>query len=572
MERDLLTLAKPVRGRIILSVILGLFITAAYVVQGICLAMALNSLLISNDPQATMVWLSGFIAAVLVRSALIWWGELAAQTTGLAVKTALRDRLVTKLLELGPGYALRRQTGDLQATIVTGVDVLENYFSRYQPAVFVAIAGCFVVLAIVAGFDMPTAVVLAFFVISAPIAATLWRRWRMPSSSGTLAAMGAFASYLIDSIQGIITLKAFDASASRRETLTRKAAELRAASMRTLSISLFRHGLMGLITLGGVAVVLALNAWRVSTGDLAPSALFITLFLAREAFRPLDRLEREFHTAWSARDAAPPIAALLAEEAAISTPAVPSPRPRQSDLQFNNVSFGYDGATGKALSDISFQVAENELVALVGPSGAGKSTILSLLLRFYDPETGSIQIGGTDIRQLSLEDVRAMFSVVSQDVWLMHGSVEDNLRVARPDATQGQIEEAAQAAQIHDFIASLPQGYQTELGERGALFSGGQRQRLAISRALLKDAPILLLDEATSSVDPASELAIRTTLETLGRHRTTLVIAHRLSTIRRADRIVVLNDGKIVEVGDHASLERAAGEYARLLQAQGEAA
>jgi len=572
MDSDLLALARPVRGRITLSVGLGLLITAGYVGQGVALAMALASLLASHAAQDPLVWLAAFVAIVVVRSLLIWWSELAAQATGLAVKADIRGRLAARLLELGPGYALRRQTGELHTTLVAGVEALENYFSRYLPAIFIAILGCLAVLLTVAAFDLRTAAVLALFVIAAPVADALWMRWRMPSSAGIFTAMGAFAAYLIDSTQGVVTLKAFHASARRRDALVHRAANLRSASMRTLGVSLFRGGITGFITLGGVAVVLAMNAWRVAEGELAVPVLFVTLFLAREAFRPLDRLEREFHTAWAAKDAAPPIAALLAEPVLIADPADPVPPPAKHELRFDGVSFAYDGASGPALSDISFDVAEGEFVALVGPSGAGKSTLFTLLLRFHDPDSGAIRIGGVDIRRLPLEQLRAMISVVSQDIWLMHGTVEDNLRIARASATTEEIEAAARAAQIHDFIADLPQGYRSAVGERGALFSGGQRQRIAIARALLKDAPILLLDEATSSVDPAGELAIRSALESLVRQRTTLVIAHRLSTIRRANRILVLDGGRIVEQGDHDTLARTDGAYARLLEAQGEAA
>jgi ATP-binding cassette subfamily C protein CydCD len=394
----------------------------------------------------------------------------------------------------------------------------------------------------------------------------------MPKSSGIFAAMGAFGAFLLDSLQGIVTLKAFDASARRRAELARLAARLRQESMATLSVTLMRTGLTGLVSLGGVAVVVALDAWRVANGELRPVVLFMTLMLAREAFRPLDQLEKAFHTAWNASGAAAPIMALLAEQPAISEPLEPAARPPRSGIVFEQVSFAYAEGEAPALQSASFAIEERSLVALVGPSGAGKSTVVALLLRFFDPQAGSIRIGEVDIRSLSRADLRSLISVVSQDTHLFHGTIEDNLRIAKPAATMAEIRAAAKAAHIDGFIDGLAQGYATEVGERGTQLSGGQRQRIAIARALLKDAPILLLDEATSSVDPASEQAIQQALAEVARRRTTLVIAHRLSTIRSADRILVLESGTVREEGRHDDLVRRGGLYTKLVSAQGEAA
>jgi ATP-binding cassette subfamily C protein CydCD len=342
--------------------------------------------------------------------------------------------------------------------------------------------------------------------------------------------------------------------------------------MRILSVSLARSGITGLLSMGGVATLLAWNAWRVADHELPAVALFMTLFLAREAFRPLDRLEREFHAAWNGQTAAPAIAGLLAATASVREPARPIPAPTRADVAFDRATFTYDGAARPALDHVSFTIGDGQRVALVGPSGAGKTTIVSLLLRFFDPQAGAIRIGGVDLREMTLADLRRQIALVAQDTYLFHGTIADNLRLAKPAATDVEIIAAAEAAQADSFIRALPKGYETEVGERGTQLSGGQRQRLAIARALLKNAPILILDEATSSVDPASERAIQTALEALLEHRTTIVIAHRLSTIRKADRILVLNEGAVVEHGTHDELIMRGGLYSKLTLAQGEAA
>ncbi|MBS0220173.1 MAG: ABC transporter ATP-binding protein [Proteobacteria bacterium] len=572
MMGQLFQLARSLRWRIALSTAIGLAVTGCYVLQGLCLAMSLARLFAGAPIDDVARWIIAFAAVVAVRGGLLWLAEMAAQAIAQKTKEQLRERLLSRLVEMGPGLVMQQQTGDLQATIVAGVEALETYYSRYMPAIFVAILGCLGVLLCLAWVDWRSALVLGIFVAAFPIVDRLWLRWRMPKSSGVFAAMGAFGAYLLDSLQGIVTLKAFGAAPARRAHLAQRAADLRREAMTTLSVTLMRTGLTGFITLGGIAVVLSLNTWRVAAGELAPFALFMTLFLAREAFRPLDRLEREFHTAWAAGGAAAPIAALLAVEATVRDPVEPACAPATKDIAFDNVSFSYGEDGAPALRSVSFAVREKEFIAVVGPSGAGKSTILALLLRFFDPTSGHIRIGGTDIQDLSLATLRSLISVVSQETYLFHGTIADNLKIAKPAATMDEIRRATRAAEIDAFIEGLPQGYDTPVGERGAHLSGGQRQRIAIARALLKDAPILLLDEATSNIDPRSERAIQTALDELVGRRTTLVIAHRLSTIRKADRILVLDAGRIAEEGDHRRLEDSRGLYSRLMQAQGEAA
>jgi len=262
---------------------------------------------------------------------------------------------------------------------------------------------------------------------------------------------------------------------------------------------------------------------------------------------------------------------LLAMSSTVREPARarPMPIPPLGTIAFEHVRFTYPSRpAAPALNGVSFRIERGETVALVGPSGAGKSTILNLILRFYDPQSGSVAVDGVPVSAVETRLLRSRIALVPQDVALFDDSVAENIRYGTPDASDADVERAAKAAQADSFIRAMAQGYKTRLGERGAALSGGQRQRIALARALLRDAPILLLDEATNALDAESEMAVQEALARLTQHRTTLVIAHRLATVQRATRILVLDQGRIVEEGQHAALMRSGGLYTRLAELQ----
>lgn len=309
-----------------------------------------------------------------------------------------------------------------------------------------------------------------------------------------------------------------------------------------------------------------------ASGALQLTAVFAVLLLSREAFRPVTELMAAFHAGQGALPAAHGIAALLAARPPVSdtgTARLPGTPP---EVVFDNVTFTYPGRDRPALDGVSLRLAAGRTTAVVGPSGAGKSTLTRLLLRHFDPGGGRELFDGVDVRDVALAELRAGVAVVSQEVYLFHGTVAENIAYGRAGASRSAIEEAARAAHAHEFIAELPDGYDTVIGERGLRLSGGQRQRLAIARALLADAPLLILDEATSTVDVAAERAVVQALRRVRADRTVLVIAHRLSTVADADHVVVLNEGRVAEAADPARLLAARGAYARLVARQQEGA
>jgi len=350
------------------------------------------------------------------------------------------------------------------------------------------------------------------------------------------------------------------------------------AILRALATARRRIGMRALLTMavivlvfGAITLVLWAGAQHVLTGTLDPGVLGQFVLYAVFAAGSVAGLSEVWGDVLRAAGAMERLGELLAERPEIVAPAQPLALPRSISgaLRFDGVSFHYPSRPdAPALHDFTLDVRPGETVALVGPSGAGKSTVFSLLLRFYDPQSGRISIDGVDLRAVTLDDLRGAIALVPQETVIFSGSAADNIRFGRDGASDEEVREAARAAEAHDFISALHDGYQAEMGERGVRLSGGQRQRIAIARAILRDAPLLLLDEATSALDAQSEAAIQQALARLEQGRTTLVIAHRLATVQRADRIVVLDGGRIVAQGTHESLLAEGGLYAELARLQ----
>jgi ATP-binding cassette subfamily C protein CydCD len=566
-DRRLWALTAGVRGRIAGTVAVGLLAAAAGIARLALLGWLLARVL-AGDALTTLVPALILTAVALVgRSALDYARTMVAHHTAARVQAELRRRLYAQVAALGPAHFVRDRTGDVMLSMVEGIQQLEVYFGQYLPQLFVAALTPVLIFGFVAFLDLPVALVVLLAAVAALLAPGLWHRWDSRASLARNQAYKAFGAEFLDSVQGLATLKAFGQSTARARRLEEKAKALFQSTMWVLGTNTLARGITDTAIAVGAAAALALGAWRVSHGAMSLPALLVILMLGVEVFRPLRELRVLLHQGMLGLSAARGIFAILDARPAVGErPA--GPEPRDAGVAFEDVTFLYPGGLRPAHAGVTFRVRPGERVGIVGPSGSGKSTVARLLLRFYDPERGRVLIGGRDLRELSLAQIRSRIAVVSQDTWLFHGTVEENLRMGRPEATTDELRAAARAANAEEFIVRLPQGYATVVGERGVRLSGGQRQRIAIARALLRDAPILVLDEALSSVDAESEALIQTALDRLMAGRTTLVFAHRLSSVIGCDRILVLDEGRVVESGTHAALIGGPGVYARLMAGQ----
>lgn len=566
-DKRLWALTRGLRDRMVWSVIIGLLASLVGISRFVLLGM-LIARVFQGAAVSTLVPLALAVAvAVVLRGAMEHWRTMVANRTAAEVQQKLRAKLYDKIAALGPSWFATERTGGHVQSLIDGVEQLQVFFGRYVPQMTIAAVTPIAIFLVIAWWDLPVAAVLlgaAIFGLVAPIA---FRKLDTGASRNRNVAFRAFSAEFLDAIQGLATLKAFGQSRAYGVQLADKARKLSNTTMWVTTTGLMTRGVIDVAIALGAAAALALGAYRVTHGEMSLQALLIVLMAGTEVFRPLRDFRGVLHEGQIGQ------AAGIAINEFLGTPtqergAAAKPVRLEPTIEFDDVRFTYPGGRGIALNGVSFSLKAGERIGVVGPSGSGKSTIARLLLGLYTAQEGAVKIGGVDIRTLDPEQVRAQIAVVQQDTYLFHGTIEDNLRLGKQTATQDEIEAAARAADAHDFIASLPQGYQSIIGERGARLSGGQRQRIAIARALLRDAPILILDEAMSSVDAETEATIQRALDRLMTGRTTLILAHRLSSVIDADRILVVEQGRIVESGSHDILIRRDGAYRRLMGSQ----
>ncbi|MEW6420734.1 MAG: ABC transporter transmembrane domain-containing protein [Deinococcota bacterium] len=566
----LLAFARPYRVLFVLGVLATLISSGLNLIFPLLLGRLIDAsfLKVGSTDTGPLDRTVGLLLGTFALSALFGAAQsYLLSTVGSGVVADLRRQLFSHLLSLSPQFFTAHKTGDLTSRLTSDVSTVQAVSSTALAQLIsqaVALVGSVALLVLTS----PRLSLLTLAVIPLVIgtAVVLGRRLRRVARQlqDTIAAANADAA---EALGGVRVVQSFTAENLERERYSAGMSRAFRVALRRNRLQALMSGVMSFLTFGALAVVLWYGGRLVMAGELTPGKLVTFLIYALQVGGTVAGLTSIFNQFQEALGASGRIFELLDERSDLTEAASPIPlRWARGRVTFDHVSFQYGDVP--TLRDVSFDVPPGQVVALVGPSGAGKTTLVNLIPRFWDVTGGVLRVDGQDVRDYALADLRAQIGLVPQETLLFSGSIEENIRYGRPEATPEEVRSAARAANADAFITAFPEGYATVVGERGVKLSGGQRQRVAIARALLKDPRILILDEATSALDNESEALVQAALDTLMQGRTTFVIAHRLSTIRNAGRILVLNAGEVVEDGTHEALMAAGGLYHDLYELQ----
>ncbi len=572
----LLPFLRPYRGRIALAVLFLVLAAVSTLVFPVALKSLIDQGIVATDPGARVRALrEHFFELFAVGAALGLFSALRfymVSWLGERVTADLRSAVYAHVVKQSPQFFETTQTGEVLSRLTTDTTLVQTVVgSSLSMGLRNAVMGIGAMTMLIITNPVVMSQVLGILVLVVLPSLYFGRRIRKLSraSQDRVADSSAIAAEVLNAIPVVQSYVQEGREADRfnRSTENAFATAISRTRLRSLLVGFIITATFGALLWGLYQGTQAVARGEITAGHLGQTVVYVIILVSGVAV-----LAEVYGDLLRAAGATERLMELLATQSPIKSPAQPTALPavqRGSSLALHGVNFRYPSRPSQAaLSDFSLDIRAGETVALVGPSGAGKSTVFQLLLRFYDVTDGEVSIDGVSVKQLSLDDLRGRIGIVPQDSVVFSANAMENIRYGRPLATDTEVMDAARAAFAHEFISALPEGYDTFLGERGVRLSGGQRQRISIARAMLKNPPLLLLDEATSALDAESERMVQAALESAMKDRTTLVIAHRLSTVQRADRIVVMEAGQIVETGTHATLSASGGLYARLAALQ----
>jgi len=491
--------------------------------------------------------------------------DMKKHSAGFDIVQQIRERMIIKLKKFSLGFYTNERLGEINTILHKDVDNMSLVVGHMWSRMFGDFLICTVVFVGLASIDFKLAIMMA---VSVPIALiflylTIKQSERIENQNNS--ALLDMVSLFVEYVRGIPVLKSFSNNKSLDNELMNKTKKFGETSKAASRFKAKQLSIFGFLLDIGYLVLLIAGAILVIKGSLDVLHFIIFAVISKEFYKPFASMEQHYMYYVSAVDSYERLSRILYAD--VISDKGNGIVPKYNDIAFENIDFSYEEDEFK-MEKLSFSIAEKTMTALVGESGSGKTTITNLLLRFYDVHKGKITLGGTDIRDIPYDELLERISIVMQNVQLFDNTIEENIRVGKKGATKEEIIEATKKARIHDFIMSLPKGYETDIGENGGILSGGQRQRISIARAFLKDAPILILDEMTSNVDPVNESLIQDAITELAKNRTVLVVAHHLKTIQKADQILVFQKGNLLEKGKHEELLDKNGYYTKLWKAQ----
>ncbi len=552
-----------------IKILISLVTIASGFAQAFFLARGISFVLGGEDWKNILLQFAAGVFFLGLQVVFIRFGEGYTKVFAAKLKGGIRQEILTKLLDLGPAYKDDRRTGNLQSLLTDGIESFEPFLTQYLPQVVVVIMTSIFSTTLMWSMDRE----VGMFVLIMTIVAIIVPHLFMPAVSRVMIEYwrdyAALNAQYIDDMCGMSTLKSLGVSQKEGKRLADMAWEFAKQSLKNLGVSLSDSVIIIACTTAGTAISTVIASYHMAVGLISYSTVLLILFLSRECMRPLYDMNLFWHASYLGLSVAEELFSVLDEPGYIRNGEKDFPSGQEfPKIELKDLSFSYEGNERHALKNVNITMDPGCMTALVGKSGSGKSTIINLLLRFYDFKDGSITVNGVDIKTISCESLRKNISVVFQDTYLFYGTVIENIRIAKPEATDDEVMRAAKMARAHPFIENLPDGYETVVGERGATLSGGEKQRISIARAILKDAPILILDEATSSVDNKNEMYIQEFMQEYMRKKTCIVIAHRLSTVEKADQIFVLDNGTVIEKGTHEQLLDTSELYRDLARTQ----